>query len=527
MSRTAIYLLFLLALPLGSWGQGALEPPVPEDPLNPIVPSMRTLTQVEPRTPIEELPITISAPGSYFLTRSWDLDDADVDHAIIITASDVSVDLGGFTLHSLNAEVISIEGAVNNIRISNGVLRNSGGGVGGATASHVTVEKVTVREVGPLGITLGNHAKITHSTVHNSGAGISVGTYGYISNCAVYGVAGGGFVAGLRGVVRDCSAQETGLIGFSLQACQAEDLVAFKNDEVGVELIGGSLKGAVCSENDIGVLATDATVTQVMAANNAVAGFSMSRGSVTSSVAYSNQTGFQLDLTLAVECQATFNSTNGFFATGGATLRSCRADVNGSNGIQVTHGTLEGCAAQGNSLNGIQATAATLRDCRATSNSRSGFLLNGCAASQLQALHNSEVGIECGVRTQLTGSQVENNQFSGITALTDCVIRDNICLNNGSHTNGNAYAGIFLQGSRNRVEGNHCTWLGANNDFGIQVQGETLDDDAVTGNMIIGNSASGNGGGNFDVPPGNYLGTVLTTASSGSSSAAHANFDLD
>src|SRR5215813_4957107 len=69
-------------------------------PLNPVGPPavglFKTLDQVEPRTPISSLPFTINQPGSYYLTGN--LTGAPGANGINISASDVTLDLGGFAL---------------------------------------------------------------------------------------------------------------------------------------------------------------------------------------------------------------------------------------------------------------------------------------------------------------------------------------------------------------------------------------------------------------------------------------------
>ena len=54
---------------------------------------MKSLDVVEPRTPISSLPFTISAGGSYYLTRSL-----SGSQGITITATRVTLDLNGFSL---------------------------------------------------------------------------------------------------------------------------------------------------------------------------------------------------------------------------------------------------------------------------------------------------------------------------------------------------------------------------------------------------------------------------------------------
>src|SRR5947207_1497513 len=72
--------------------QGALTPPGAP------APTMKTLAQIEPRTPISVLPFTISTPGSYYFTGNLTATADGV--AITVSAENVTIDLNGFTLAS-------------------------------------------------------------------------------------------------------------------------------------------------------------------------------------------------------------------------------------------------------------------------------------------------------------------------------------------------------------------------------------------------------------------------------------------
>ena len=136
-----VYLALLLLVPSG-FPQGSLTPPGAP------APTMKTLDQLEPRTPIAALPFTISASGSYYVTGN--LTAAGAASGITIATNDVTLDLGGFALtgggSGTTGRAIDVTGLLRrNIYIRNGTVRGwSNGGVRADLATAVTVEKVRV-----------------------------------------------------------------------------------------------------------------------------------------------------------------------------------------------------------------------------------------------------------------------------------------------------------------------------------------------------------------------------------------------
>ncbi len=108
-----------------AWAQGSLTPPGAP------APTMRTLEQVQPRTPITNVPYTITQPGSYYLTANLTSDTRGVR----IGASGVTLDLMGFTLTGNSSEWdgVYVDGTTDNlirdVVVRNGILRGFRAGV--------------------------------------------------------------------------------------------------------------------------------------------------------------------------------------------------------------------------------------------------------------------------------------------------------------------------------------------------------------------------------------------------------------
>jgi hypothetical protein len=113
-----LLLTALLIAPAHAEG-GPLDPP-PGAP----APTMKSLAQVEPRTAITALPYEINASGSYYLTGPL----FSATGGITVNASDVTIDLMGFTLSGLNSAAhhgIHVAGGTD-VELSNVVIRNGG-----------------------------------------------------------------------------------------------------------------------------------------------------------------------------------------------------------------------------------------------------------------------------------------------------------------------------------------------------------------------------------------------------------------
>jgi hypothetical protein len=165
---------------LSALAQGSLMPPGPPGP------TMLTLSQVEPRTPISSAPFTIAKSGSYYLTTNVTVSSGN---AIQIEANNVWLDLNGFTISSTASSAggvavyIGPTFVVTNVTIMNGfissgVTNSSSGVYNGSGFSHgvyasgfdVTVKNVSVYGCLDNGIFLGFDSSVVEScTVQTAG----------------------------------------------------------------------------------------------------------------------------------------------------------------------------------------------------------------------------------------------------------------------------------------------------------------------------------------------------------------------
>jgi hypothetical protein len=207
-------LLSTLNPQLSTFAQGSLTPPGAP------APTMKTLAQIEPRTPISSAPVIITAPGSYYLTTNLAVSGGD---AITIATNGVTLDLNGFTIASTAPSAtgngILINSGLRNLAILNGfiqggVTNGSGGYNGGGFGSGIVgspqnarVSGVSVSGCLYLGIYLGNG----DSTVVESCTVRTVGSVGIAASTIKASVAkdcGGDAIYGDQ--VADCRGQSTG-----------------------------------------------------------------------------------------------------------------------------------------------------------------------------------------------------------------------------------------------------------------------------------------------------------------------------
>lgn len=266
---------------------GPLNPPS-----GPVSSTMRMLDEVEPRTPIASLPITISQPGSYYFTRN--LTGVAGQSGITITADDVSIDLRGFCLIGVAGSLDGVRatGVRRNLDIRHGTVRAwDGDGIDGANAVNGYVTQVRAFDNGGAGIFVG-----VGSTVHdcvaraNTGDGI-VGLDGStIAVCTATGNTGSGIrVTNGCTIVDSVGMGNTGdgifaLLGNTISSCTAK---ANGNDGINGNT-GALITGCTAKENardGIEILRDSYVLNNVSSGN----GFSSSEGAGINVVSQDNR----------------------------------------------------------------------------------------------------------------------------------------------------------------------------------------------------------------------------------------------
>ncbi len=157
--------------------------------------TMKPLDQVEPRTPITSVPFTISASGSYYLTKNL----TATGTAISISADDVTLDLSGFTLTGSGSGTYSgiYMNGRKNVEIRNGAIRAFAYGINDASSSGknhriigIRVNSCLWRGIYIVGSSCLVRDCIVSDTANTDTAGSFYGIYissGAITDCQVTG----------------------------------------------------------------------------------------------------------------------------------------------------------------------------------------------------------------------------------------------------------------------------------------------------------------------------------------------------
>lgn len=137
--RRHLSALFACFVVSSSLAQGPLVPPGAP------APTMKTLQQIEPRTPITNLPYTITQPGSYYLAGNL----TSTGHGVWVQTNNVTLDLMGFSIEGPGLQSVygvyilnTNSPVLRNVIVKNGILSRFDYGVFASQVEGVWIEGV-------------------------------------------------------------------------------------------------------------------------------------------------------------------------------------------------------------------------------------------------------------------------------------------------------------------------------------------------------------------------------------------------
>jgi parallel beta-helix repeat protein len=255
---------------------GPLNPPV-----GPVAPTAKPLSEVEPRTALSQsqVPITISQPGSYYLTGNL-FAPALVTAIITVNVPGVTLDLNGFQIDGATdvgeaTHAIKINAVAVRCRVLGGsVIDATGNGIDSAAPDGVFADLVC--------------ANCTLDGLHITGAAT-------VERCVFRGNGG------------------DGLDSISLERCVVRGCIAKDNGGTGFE-VSGTFEACVASGNGGSGFLGSGTITRCEASQNAGFGINLVGG-------------------LVSECSVGANTDGGIRVADNASVTRCTVRLNSGPGI--------------------------------------------------------------------------------------------------------------------------------------------------------------------------------------------------
>lgn len=354
-----------------------------------VAPTMKTLDEAEPRIPVNAANtpgaagalFSISNPGSYYLTGN--IDAPAGNYAIFIDASNVTLDLMGFTIDGTNAgparDAIQGDGSVTNITIQNGNVTNwSNMGINFEETSDTHVHNVRVLNPATFAIFCADDATITNCTLRNANTGILAGNRATIADTTVTDCSNA-IETGLDASIRRCTISTATLDGID-----ADDRAAIH----ACTITGANLAIRVGDEARI----TDCSIN-------------------------ANDDGIRTqDHALISACNISDNTGFGINAMGtGCTIENTTADANGTVGIFNSgfQAAIIDCTTRGNQTGistGVDCSVIRCHACQNTTgiNTLGDNLIDSCLVA------DNQTGISAGLASRVVNNAAHNNG-TGIT----------------------------------------------------------------------------------------------------------------
>jgi hypothetical protein len=418
----------VIAIFVGVIEGGPLDPPGPPAPTD----SVRL-----PGTPISSVPINITAPGHYYLTR--DLSFVTPGTAILITSDDVNLNLNGFTVRGGANVGISISGARTRTHIHKGTVKQFSVGIQqavDAASTTVTIEDMIVTDTSGIAVSVQENAAVRRVTVARSGgAGLIAGQHSSIEDARVSETVNFGIDAGLNSAVRNCN----------------------------VSQVSGGAAGQAAVR-----VGNDSTVERCLVSSNQSAGIRGGNGVLVShALSQFNTGGDAIGIIVGassavLDSSSRANGSTGIVAGNFSIVENSASNLNDASGISIgARGIVRGCTMESNDVDGIAAVNSA-----------------GAVIESNVIVGNGNDGIESG-----TGVRILNNTLRGNGAAT-MGTADGAAINMAStisHVEGNLIIGndvgiLSTSGNNTIVRNVARDNLGGN----YQVQPDDLDGVIIT-----------------------------------------------
>jgi len=402
-------------------------------------------------TPIVTLPTTINDPGTYCVVG--DLTATPGMNGIIVAADDVTIDLNGYTLTGDPSTTGIVSIGPTDITAKNGRLTGWGTSVSLSTRRNSIADLVC------------------------EGGGIVMGFGSRVERCVVEDAVNSRAIKlGPQSVAQDCSTRRSSAIGFETDSrTRLERCTSSFDTDCGFDLVAS--------------VARDCSVLQ------GKVGFA----------AFGNSS--------LVRCQAATLSEVAFETSAGTVLTDCRAeDTEAGPGFLARDSFLERCTSTRNTRGFQLAGDTTAVHCTAFDNAGSGFTTTdeeptGFRLEACTARGNGASGVYARGASWIKGCTLVENHRAGVAVLGDDAVVEH------NHARGNEQYGLWVDGDRNRLDGNHVVGSGT----GLFVLGAD--------NLIVRNSL-GDHGVPYSIEQGNTRGPFVTMSDWISSENPWANFNL-
>jgi parallel beta-helix repeat protein len=180
-----------------------------------------------PGTPITSIPITITQPGNYYLTRNLTI--APAENGITIASDNVTLDLNGFMLDGNNVGLTGVVSDTRGVTVRNGTARRwtqHGFNLFGFVSQSVILENVHAHQNVLNGIVVTN-GSITGCTARENNLGVQA----------------------LLSSVTRCTAADN-VVGFDVQNSSLSECASSSNSAYGISALAGAVVEGCASSND-------------------------------------------------------------------------------------------------------------------------------------------------------------------------------------------------------------------------------------------------------------------------------------